>query len=67
MEKRLHLYALDLTLAPGTATAPTDELELSRGLGLALLAPLPAPPLEPFTSQLSSGADVQVPCEMGDN
>ncbi len=57
--KTLQLYALDLRLAPGVAPAPTDELELSRRLGLALLRPLPAPALQGFTSQLSSGTDVQ--------
>lgn len=52
------MYALVRRLAPGAAAQPADELELSRTLGLALLAPLPAVP--DFTSQLSSGTDVQV-------
>lgn len=58
--KMLHLYALCRRVAPDATAAvqPADELELSRALGLALLAPLPAVP--GFTSQLSSGTDVQV-------
>lgn len=56
--KMLHFYALSRQLAPGVTARVADEMELSRQLGLALLAPLPL--LPDFTSQLSSGTEVQV-------